>query len=141
MSEDAPAKKPGYKTTEFWITAVLTLAGLVVAGGYGDEDSPMIKIAGMALSLGAAMGYTIVRGGVKKAAKVLLMVLLPFMIVSCCKGHVRAEGIHGLVHDVTERHDNFIKGEATEADKDPRKKDSHLRSSEILRKIVDEAKQ
>lgn len=135
---DSPAKKPGYKTTEFWLTIVVTIAGFVAAAGFAD-DSPMVKVAGMVLALGAAMGYTVVRGGVKKAAKILLICMLPLFVASCCKGHIRADSIDGLIDRVTERHDRFIKGEPTTADKDPAKKDSHLRSSELLRKVVDEA--
>lgn len=65
------------------------------------------------------------------------VLLLPILIIGCCGDeYVRKDSIDGLTNKVTERHDRFIKGEATEADKDPDKKASHLRSSELLRKVV-----
>jgi 1,4-dihydroxy-2-naphthoate octaprenyltransferase len=135
------ASKPGVKTTEFWLTALVTVAGLVVAAGIFPSDSPWVKVAGLVVSAGAALGYTAVRGGIKKAPfSILLVVITLGMLSGCCKGHIAAEAVDGLVTKVADRHDRFVKGEATAEDKDPKNKETFLRSTELLRKVVSEAK-
>jgi len=57
--------KPGYKTTEFWLTlAVVTLAAWKSSGLFADESVTMQVIA-VALAVLAALGYTAVRAKVK----------------------------------------------------------------------------
>jgi len=63
----APAVKPGYKTTEFWLAAVASLGGLVMASGAVGEDSTIGKVVGLILTGLATMGYTASRSAVKKA--------------------------------------------------------------------------
>ena len=60
--------KPGYKTTEFWLAAVASLGGLVMASGAVGEDSTIGKVVGLILTGLATMGYTASRSAVKKAA-------------------------------------------------------------------------
>jgi hypothetical protein len=139
VHEVAAPGKPGFKTTEFWLTAIVTLAGLVAASGLPSE-SPAVKIAGLAVSVLSALGYTVVRGGVKKAASVIVIAVLLGGAAGCCSGHVSADAIEGTVEKVTQRHDRFVKGEATAEDKDPKNKDTFLRSTELLRTAVKEAK-
>jgi len=60
--------KPGYKTTEFWLTTAATLLGLLLASGVLDDLAAThwaVKAAAAAGSLLAALGYTVSRGGVK----------------------------------------------------------------------------
>lgn len=57
--------KPGIKSTEFWIMLVVTIAGLVTAAL--PETHVAVKIAGLVVSVAGSLGYTVARGGVKKA--------------------------------------------------------------------------
>lgn len=70
------AKKPGWKTTEFWLSLATVLLGALMASGLleggGDADE---KVVGLILSALAALGYTGARSLVKhtetKAAAVV----------------------------------------------------------------------
>jgi len=62
-----PPVKPGYKTTEFWLAAVASLGGLVMASGAVGEESTIGKVVGLILTGLATMGYTASRSAVKKA--------------------------------------------------------------------------
>ena len=60
--------KPGFKTTEFWLTLV-TLLGLMSLAGYGmsqqgADTAAIIGALGAALS---TIGYSLARAKVKKA--------------------------------------------------------------------------
>ena len=60
--------KPGYKTTEFWLSAVATLIGIVLASGAMDTvaaDSWVTKVVGGVVAVLAALGYTASRAKVK----------------------------------------------------------------------------
>lgn len=140
-AEAAPAAKSGFRTTEFWITAVVTVAGLVAASGIFPTDSPWVKVAGLIVSAGAALGYTASRTMVKNAAKVLLVAFTLSLAVGCSqKGYVRADAIDGSVNTICERHDKMLRGELDpKSIKDDDKK-TYLRTSELLRKTVAEAK-
>ena len=56
--------KPGYKTTEFWLTVAASLAGLLLSSGAVTNESVLQIIGGVTTMLGA-LGYTAVRGHVK----------------------------------------------------------------------------
>ncbi len=57
--------KPGWKTTEFWMSVTAAIVGLLSAsGGVGDE-SIVMKVAGMAGAALVAMGYAHSRGKAK----------------------------------------------------------------------------
>ena len=60
--------KPGYKSTEFWITVCVTLASLAWGAGIVDPEgvSGADKVFGFVCSAAAALGYTISRGMAKK---------------------------------------------------------------------------
>ena len=60
--------KPGYKSTEFWITVCVTLASLAWGAGVVDPEgmSGADKVFGFVCSAAAALGYTISRGIAKK---------------------------------------------------------------------------
>ena len=127
-------KKHPLLEREFLI-AIMCIGGGIGLIAMGEKELGTYLIMAAVAAFGVSRGLAKVGSG----AKILLIGVTLLFVAGCCKGHVRADSIDGLVDKITRRHDNFIKGEATEADKDPRKKDSHLRSSEILRKIVDEA--
>lgn len=63
--EAAPAVKPGYKSTEFWLSSVAAIVGVVMASG-ATTDSVIMKVAGMATLVLAALGYSVSRGMAKK---------------------------------------------------------------------------
>jgi hypothetical protein len=69
--------KPGYKTSEFWLSLVAVLVGAIMSSGLleataTDADN---KIVGLVVTLLAALGYTGARGFVKaqdvKAAAIM----------------------------------------------------------------------
>lgn len=63
--------KPGFKTTEFWLT-LLTLLGLMGLAGFGMAQHGA-DVAAIIGALGAALstiGYSLSRAKVKKSAEV-----------------------------------------------------------------------
>ena len=50
--------KPGYKTTEFWLTALAMLLGALMASGLLAEGSMPLQVAGMVSVVLAKLGYT-----------------------------------------------------------------------------------
>ena len=62
-------EKAGYKTTEFWVTAVVVIMGLLVSSGALPANlESMVGLLVAAIGGGA---YTIGRSGVKKNANSL----------------------------------------------------------------------
>ncbi len=60
--------RPGYKTTEFWLSLLATLIGFLMASGALDsvsEDSWIAKLIGGAVAVLAALGYNASRAKVK----------------------------------------------------------------------------
>ena len=57
--------KPGYKTTEFWLSLLAVIVGLLIASGAIAEASSLGKILALAASALATLGYTYVRGTTK----------------------------------------------------------------------------
>lgn len=60
--------KPGYKTTEFWLSVGACALGAFAASGALPDDHIVMKVAGMTLAALGAMGYTVSRLFVKKSA-------------------------------------------------------------------------
>ena len=60
--------KPGYKSTEFWITSVVAVLSILWGAGVVDPAgaSGADKVFGFICSAAAAMGYTISRGMAKQ---------------------------------------------------------------------------
>lgn len=61
----AAAPKPGIQTTEFWLSSVATLLGVVMASGAIHDGGIVAQIIGGVLSVLAALGYTASRAKVK----------------------------------------------------------------------------
>jgi len=63
--------KPGYKTTEFWLSAAATIVGLVVTSGVLPEqpDNVWVRLVGGVVAVLAALGYTAARAKVKAAGE------------------------------------------------------------------------
>lgn len=61
--------KPGYKTTEFWLSSIAVLIGLAFGSGLISETgtSGIEKSVAFVASALAALGYSASRGSVKSA--------------------------------------------------------------------------
>ena len=60
-----PVVKPGYQTTEFWMTAAATVVGLAIASGVIPTTGYWPSVVALVVSAFAAMGYTVSRTVVK----------------------------------------------------------------------------
>lgn len=74
MSAQVPAAaaaktKPGYKTTEFWISVTASAVGALAASGVFPAESPGERILGLIVSVLVALGYTGSRLALKREAK------------------------------------------------------------------------
>lgn len=59
--------KPGFKTTEFWLTALTLIVGLLLASGGFESDGTVLKVLGVVAAALSSCGYSVSRGLVKKA--------------------------------------------------------------------------
>jgi hypothetical protein len=59
--------KPGYKTTEFWISAICILVSLVWGSGVIGEGTPADRTLATIAGTTSVLGYTISRGIAKKS--------------------------------------------------------------------------
>lgn len=57
--------KPGFRTTEFWLTLAAMVVGSIYASGAVESDSAL-RILGLVSSVLGALGYTVSRGMVKQ---------------------------------------------------------------------------
>lgn len=63
--------KPGYKTSEFWMSLAAVLIGAVMASGVLDslpQDNPWVRVLGIVASILGALGYQVSRTMTKNAA-------------------------------------------------------------------------
>lgn len=67
MSEQVK-EKPGYKSTEFWLTVAVAIIGALMASGMFGEDHWAAKAIGLASSGLAALGYSSSRAKAKLGA-------------------------------------------------------------------------
>lgn len=67
-AEASAAVRPGYKTTEFWLTVVAQAVGLVLASGVVVPGGGLEKIIGGAIMVLGLLGYQVTRAQVKKSA-------------------------------------------------------------------------
>lgn len=75
------------------------------------------------------------------AAMVLLVaIFIPLSIGGCSKGMIRADAVSPLTEDVTIRHDKLLRGELKPESISDADKATYLRSSELLRKTIKEAR-
>lgn len=65
-NETAIEKKPGYKTSEFWLATAAMAIGVLFASGVVADGGALDKILGLAVSILGALGYTVSRTLVKK---------------------------------------------------------------------------
>lgn len=62
--------KPGWRTTEFWLSLAAIVVSMVTASGLAVDGSTLATIVGLAASVLGAMGYTRGRGAVKTPSDV-----------------------------------------------------------------------
>lgn len=62
----APPVKPGWKTSEFWLTAAAAGCGALLATGVFPDTSPWAKILGVGSMVLAALGYNWSRTTLKR---------------------------------------------------------------------------
>lgn len=62
---DQTTPKPGYKTTEFWLTVVAQLVGFAYMSGAIGAGTPIDHLLGLIVSMLLAAGYTVSRGASK----------------------------------------------------------------------------
>ena len=58
--------RPGWKTSEFWVTFVVATVSLMFTSGVVVEGSTTEKVVGYIVAALVALGYTGVRGSLKK---------------------------------------------------------------------------
>lgn len=58
--------KPGFKTTEFWLSVAAAVLGAFMASGSIVPDSTTAQVVGLASSALVALGYTGARLSLKK---------------------------------------------------------------------------
>ena len=64
--ETTTPTKPGFRTSEFWLSTAATLGGILLASGAIAEGSTVAQIIGGVLSLLASLGYTASRTAIKR---------------------------------------------------------------------------
>jgi hypothetical protein len=68
LPEETPAstaQKPGYKTTEFWLTILAMLVGVLLSSDVFPDGGPVVKGLGLVASILGLLGYQVQRGLVK----------------------------------------------------------------------------
>jgi len=79
--------KPGWQTTEFWLSGAATILPLIVASGLIPTSGDWPKMVALAISLLGAMGYTAHRNILKTAASVLMACLFLSLGSGCASSH------------------------------------------------------
>lgn len=64
MSEETKTK-PGYKTTEFWLTFAAMVVGTLLMSGALADDSVASKVVGAIATVLTALGYQVTRAKAK----------------------------------------------------------------------------
>jgi hypothetical protein len=59
-------KKPGYKSTEFYMSMAAVVIGAIASSGILEDDSAMTKVVGLVMTALVALGYTGSRLTIKK---------------------------------------------------------------------------
>lgn len=66
---------PGWKTTEFWLSLLAAVVGIVMASGIIPATSTWEKIVGIVASVLSALGYQVMRTSVKTNAQSAALVM------------------------------------------------------------------
>ena len=98
-------QKPGWKTSEFWLSLAAALLGAFVVSGVLPAEHAVMKIAGMALTALASLGYAASRGRAKNGNgnggwvrpwMLVVLTVVTFVILgalSGCAGQQTQQGI------------------------------------------------
>ena len=62
----ATTTKPGYKTTEFWLSLMAMVIGTLLASGAIGDASKFGQLLGFLATVLSSLGYTVSRSLVKK---------------------------------------------------------------------------
>lgn len=62
--------KPGYKTTEFWLSSIAVLLSALFASGILGDGGMDLTIASLVATILGAMGYSVSRAVVKGKAEI-----------------------------------------------------------------------
>ena len=81
--ESTTPAKPGYKTTEFYLSTFATIVGAAISVGLVPTTGPWPKISALVVCLLSSLGYTVTRGMVK-ANSVFLCCLCGALLLSGC---------------------------------------------------------
>jgi hypothetical protein len=68
MTENKIDTKPGWKTTEFWLTALADIFGALMISGIFAEGSMWARIVGGGIMVLATLGYSAARSKSKTGA-------------------------------------------------------------------------
>jgi hypothetical protein len=60
--------KPGYKTSEFWMTLASQLVAAFLAAGIVPDTHVAVKVAAFVAAALSSLGYTVARASAKKPA-------------------------------------------------------------------------
>lgn len=63
---DEKVKKPGYKSTEFYMSMAAVIIGAIASSGILDESDGLTKVVGLIMAALVALGYTGSRLTLKK---------------------------------------------------------------------------
>lgn len=66
MADETKPAKPGYKTTEFWLSLAAMLLSAAWASGAISDGGTIDKVIGMVASVLTALGYTVARSKAKQ---------------------------------------------------------------------------
>ncbi len=58
---DEKKTKPGWRTTEFWLSSIAVVLGAALSSGILPSEGPWAKLVGAALAALTALGYTAAR--------------------------------------------------------------------------------
>lgn len=62
------AARPGWKTTEFWLSLLSVLLGALMSSGLLSDGSVAMRVAGVVATVLGALGYSVSRGIAKGGA-------------------------------------------------------------------------
>lgn len=66
MTDTALIKKPGYKTTEFYLATLSSIIGIAWASGLVSDGSELDKVLGFAAMILSSLGYNVLRHKAKQ---------------------------------------------------------------------------
>jgi hypothetical protein len=61
-----PTAKPGWKTSEFWLSSLATVGGILLASGAVAEGTAAAQVVGGIVAVLASLGYTASRTALKR---------------------------------------------------------------------------